>query len=730
MNAKNRGLLDRGMRCSVSAGGVGVILLVCAILVFLIAEAVPLALPARVGETSIQSIPGGLGVALRVDEHRTFAAGITPSGVLRVVRLEDGGVELEHDFFSKSTPLSAGGLRVLPGAPDEAFVAATNDGRALLAQLDWPVRFEGSTRVVTPQLGRVSLFVLDPSGGALGALAVRSDEGRTTAVSARQDGSLIHHVESVEENPFSGERTQSSERRLLSSRGRTLTHLVLDPDQRILYGASVGGELLWWDLQSSGRDPAEVVESTGSPVSALALLTGGRALAVGREDGGVAIWFRTQPTEFAHRLAPVRKLPHQAAPIVRLAPAQRDRKFLAYDANGYASIYFSTSNRLLWQGRAPLDAVAAAIAPKGDAIVFAGTDRVAEVLLEAPHPEAGFASYFQRVWYEGFEAPGHIWQSSGGSDDFESKLGLVPLISGTLKGAFYSLLFAVPLGLLGAMYTSQFMHPRLQRIVKPTIETMASLPSVVLGFIAGLWLAPRLEANFTGFLALILWLPAAVTCAGLIWTRFPRSLRNALPDGAEVGWFGLFLFAGLWASFASGPLLAGYLFDGNFQDWIYAATNTRYDQRNAVVVGIAMGFAVIPIIFSIAEDAFSNVPRNLVAGSLALGANRWETVIRVILPTASPAVFSAVMIGLGRAVGETMIVLMAAGNTPITDWNVLNGFRTLAANIAVEIPEAPHGATLYRTLFLTAVLLFGLTFFINTAAEVVRQSLRKRYARL
>ena len=152
-----------------------------------------------------------------------------------------------------------------------------------------------------------------------------------------------------------------------------------------------------------------------------------------------------------------------------------------------------------------------------------------------------------------------------------------------------------------------------------------------------------------------------------------------------------------------------------------------YDQRNCLVVGLAMGFAVIPIIFTIAEDAFTSVPSSLTAASLALGASRWQTAVRVVLPTASPGVFSAVMIGFGRAVGETMIVLMATGNTPVMDWSIFNGIRTLSANIAVEIPEAPHGGTLYRTLFLAAALLFVMTFIINTIAEVIRQRLRERY---
>ncbi|MGB0910216.1 MAG: ABC transporter permease subunit, partial [Nitrospirales bacterium] len=154
----------------------------------------------------------------------------------------------------------------------------------------------------------------------------------------------------------------------------------------------------------------------------------------------------------------------------------------------------------------------------------------------------------------------------------------------------------------------------------------------------------------------------------------------------------------------------------------------QYDQRNALVISLAMGFAVIPIIFSISEDSISNVPKHLIAGSLAMGATQWQTLTRLVLISASPGIFSALMIGFGRAVGETMIVLMATGNTPILDWSVFNGFRTMSANIAVEMPEAPHGGTLYRVLFLSGLLLFAFTFFINTIAEVVRQRLRTKYS--
>jgi phosphate transport system permease protein len=155
-----------------------------------------------------------------------------------------------------------------------------------------------------------------------------------------------------------------------------------------------------------------------------------------------------------------------------------------------------------------------------------------------------------------------------------------------------------------------------------------------------------------------------------------------------------------------------------------------YQQRNALVVGIAMAVAVIPVIFSIAEDAIFGVPKHLTLGSLALGATPWQTLVGVVLPTASPGIFSAIMIGMGRAVGETMIVLMATGNTPVTDFNLFTGMRTLAANVAVEMPESEVGSTHFRTLFLAGLVLFLFTFTVNTLAEVIRHRLRRKYSNI
>jgi phosphate transport system permease protein len=306
----------------------------------------------------------------------------------------------------------------------------------------------------------------------------------------------------------------------------------------------------------------------------------------------------------------------------------------------------------------------------------------------------------------------------------------VPLIFGTLKGTLYALLFAIPLAVLGALYTSQFVHPSIRGRIKPTVEVMAALPSVVIGFIAGLYLAPLVERYVVAVLLMLPLMPLFGTAGVLFWARLPEGVARRLKPGMELALIVPLLLLGAWTALRLAPFAEAAAFGGDFRIWLSTTTGLTYDQRNSLVVGLAMGFAVIPIIFTIADDAFSSVPANLTAGSLALGASRWQTALRVVLPTASPGVFSAIMIGFGRAVGETMIVLMATGNTPVLDWSIFNGMRTLSANIAVEIPEAPYGGTLYRVLFLAGALLFSMTFVVNTIAEVIRQRLREKYRAL
>jgi len=404
---------------------------------------------------------------------------------------------------------------------------------------------------------------------------------------------------------------------------------------------------------------------------------------------------------------------------------------LAVDSSGLAHLGYATTGNIVAQY--PLGDFAQAamgMAPRSDFLVMVTSQGATQVLhLDNKHPEVSWGTLWSKVWYEGYSEPIHSWQSSSAANDFEPKFSLTPLLFGTLKAAFYALLFAVPLAIMGAIYTAYFMAAPMRALVKPGIEIMAALPTVILGFLAGLWLAPIIEDNLSAVLSIVVTLPVGLFVLAWLWRLLPSDVTRRFD-----GWYGLLVIPPIliiaFSAFALGPVLEANLFGGDSRTWFRDYLGLPYDQRNALVVGIAMGLAVIPTIFSIAEDAIYGVPQPLINGSLALGATPWQTLTRVVLLTASPGIFSAVMIGMGRAVGETMIVLMATGNTPVMDWNIFQGMRTFAANIAVELPESEVDSTHYRILFLAALVLFFITFAFNTIAELVRQRLRARYGSL
>jgi phosphate transport system permease protein len=727
---RRRLAIDRAAGIAIRVGGVAVILGVAGIFAFLVFEILPVLLPARVTLAESVTVGGAPPQALLLDEYRTHDAALGADGVLRVVRLADGATIREQE-------LAANFAAVAADADHSVLAGVGTDGVVQAVPVTFAVSFDAQQRVVVPELGDVTrielLAAAAPNATApviAGPLAVRLDAAATSTAAALEGGGVALSVRRVESNAFTGESTESVERRMLPTPAR-VTALAIDARQRDLFAGTATGEVLRFDLRG-GDVPPESFHAGDAGISALTLLIGGRTLLVGQQDGSLSAWFAVpQPEGGARRFTRIRDWEHYPGAIAQLAPSQRDRTFLAGSADGTLGLQHSTSGRTLWRAPSPVGAPSAlALAPKGDAATLAAAGKLAAFEVANPHPELSLASLFGKVWYEDAAQPEFVWQSSSGDDAFEPKLSLVPLLVGTLKGTFYALLIAVPLGVLGAMYTSQFMHPRLQRFVKPGVEIMAALPSVVLGFLAALWLAPRVERLFPAFIAMCVAIPIAAIVSGWLWSRLPKRWVAGLHDGTEVLWIAAAIVGSMALCVGSASSVETLLFGGSFPIWLERATGLAFDQRNAVVVGIAMGFAVIPIIFAISEDAFSNVPSELSAGSLALGANRWQTVVRVVLPTASPGIFSAIMVGFGRAVGETMIVLMATGNTPILSFSPFNGFRTLAANIAVEVPEAPHGGTLYRTLFVAALLLFLMTFVVNTAAELVRHRLRRRYGRL
>jgi phosphate transport system permease protein len=727
--ARRRHLIDRVAALLVRAGGLAIIGSILAILLFIVAQVLPLLSAATVETAAVVPLEAGNVRALIADDYGSDVAALDLSGTVRVVRLRDDAIVAEASILP---PDAAGASLAAVAVPPRTnlFTAATTTGGVVIGGMKWRTSYEGEARVSMPEIAAPMVVSIDPERRPLRAFAVGGRlDGDQSIAAQRADGTLVIVQRSVSTNDFTGEVSQQEERRSTAV-PVMLTHLIFDRDQRNLFAASDSGELLWWTLTPGALNPPQIVPVAGTPITALTMLIGGRSLVVGQANGVLSVWFAVPQPEGGTRLTRIRDFPPLPTAVRAIVPSQRDKGFLAQAADGSLGLYYSTSHRVLWTGRSPVTATALALAPKGTAAYLAGDQRLAVLRIDNPHPEVSLWSLFGRVWYESYDQPEYVWQSSSGTDEFEPKYSLTPLLVGTLKGTLYSLLIAIPLAVFGAMYLSQFMDPRVKGVIKPVIETMAALPSVVLGFLAGLWLAPRVERMFPALLSMMVLVPLLTILTGALWERIPRRMRARLPVGSEIAVFVPVLAGGLWLSMALSGTIELWLFGGNFQAWLLDTTGLPYDQRNAIVVGLAMGFAVIPIIFAIAEDAFSNVPRDLVSGSLALGANRWQTVTRIVLPTASPGIFSAIMVGFGRAVGETMIVLMATGNTPILDWNPFNGFRTLSANIAVEIPEAPQFGTLFRVLFLAALLLFAVTFTVNTAAELVRQRLRQRYARL
>ena len=721
-------LADKAARWIVTAGGFAIIASILGILFFIVHEVAPLVRRASVAIETVHAIPGGAPLAVLTDEYRELVASLDADGRVRVARLTTGEVLAEAAIVPG--PVAPAAVSVPPGST--AFVAATSDGRVVVQRIAFTASFSQGSRRVAATLPKATIVEMDAAHRPVTRAAAQvSVDGESLVVAAATaDDTLVLDRETATVNAMTGDVVRSS------SRGQAVlpagaTSILLDVAQQNLYAGLADGRIGWFRIAEDGT-PSDLLLSSPSPspVSTITLLIGDRSLIVGRENGAIEVWFpQRRGTE--RSLSYVRSFPSLAAAVRAFAPSPRGKGFLALDAHGGMALMYSTSERVLWSGRAPLpDATALAYAPKADGALVAGGSRAAALSIAAPHPEVSLRALFGKVWYEGYEEPAYSWQSSSGTEDFEPKLSLTPLLFGTLKGTVYSLLLAVPFGVLSAMYASQFLHPSLKRVVKPVVEIMASLPSVVLGFLAGLWLAPLLERVLPALLLTAFVVPPAIVLAGLTWERVTRRFGERIHPGTEVFFFVFVLALALASCLSLEPFLERTVLGGTFSTWLLEALGIRYDQRNAIVVGLAMGFAVVPIIFAIAEDAFSNVPRSLISGSLALGASRWQTVTRVVLPTASPGIFAAVMVGFGRAVGETMIVLMATGNTPIMDGSPFNGFRTLSANIAVEIPEAPVGGTLYRTIFLAALLLFALTFVVNTVAELVRQRLRDKYSSL
>ena len=733
---------DRWMSRLIHVGGISVIVAVLGMLVFLVAEVFPLFAGARLTELPAVRLEAPAGALVGMDEYGELPHVCLPDGTLRFHRV-DG--TLVREWKPELGGRTVSSLR----RDDRAgvLILGLSDGSIAEVRIGYRSRFEADNRRIVeadPSLigiqavgapGPVeSAWVARAAGSRLYVVRQRTDgEARLTGLRVTERKGLGGKVRSTPGQPFPlGEGISDIESELVVSTADAVLAIRRSGEVAVLIDAGEG----FRQVQSF-----RPLGTADARITSAGLVLGDVTAVFGSDAGMEHVWSicpQLQPDgKTLRRWGEVRAAEPLPGAAIGFAPALANKCYLSASAGGLV-IRHLTTGTVRWEGPAVEGWRAAVFSRNHDLLgVVDNRGDLRRWSLVDHHPEAGWRAFFGKVWYEGGSGPEYAWQSSSGSDEFEPKYSLMPLIYGTLKGTCFAMAFALPIALLSAIYVSQFLKPSFKRVIKPLMEVMASLPSVVLGFIGGLWLAPLVDTHIVALLACALALPAAGLLFGAGWSSLPLSVRRRVPPGREfLALVPILVLAGT-LTWLAAPALESALFTvadagtgqpvADFREWWRQVTGMSYDARNSVVVGFVMGFAVIPVIFTIAEDALSNVPPALVSGSLALGASRWQTVWRVIMPTALAGIFSAVMIGFGRAVGETMIVVMATGNTPVMEANPFNGMRTLSANIAVELPEAPAGHTHYRALFLGACCLFLLTFALNTAAELLRQRLRERY---
>ena len=729
--------MDSFARLIVSCGGGTIILAIIGIFVVIVTEFLPLFYDQTITSVHRKRLAGLVDpVSLAVDEYEQIAVVFDRFGIIQLVELNGIGknfpvkekrIELEEgeEIFSYASNSS------------DSIVFSTSLGRSLIVKIDFTYnyRVRNSRDRPTVQTSLSYEFIeFDTMLSPMKFLAINSGETLRAIVGNIADKQIFVLRKSENTGLFADDNSTNWEVNEISlDITGEVSSLSIDEFAENLFVGTSSGDLLWYSF-SGGEffEKSRVFAATNSlsAVTSSAFLLGERKLIVGNDLGEITGWMEVRDSDSQKiKLRKTNDYGKLESSINSIVSSPRTRDFLAVSKLGELFLCNGTNGRTAIEKQIEAQLikrrlVSGIFAPKGQSIysIIDGDVLASWSIESTAFSNVSLASLFQKTHYEGYEEPEHVWQSSGGSDAFEPKLGLLPLIFGTFKATIYGMLVAIPLALLSAIYTSQFLHPKVKAFVKPIIELSAAVPSVVIGLLAGIWLAPKVEMVICGIFILPIILSIFIGVHLFLKNKFTFIYNSAVSELISL----LFLIAsGCVLSVIIGGGVESLFFAGDFPLWLQTSLDLKYDQRNCLVVGIAMGLAVIPIIFTISEDCLSSVPKSLIAASLALGANRWQTAIKVVVPAASVGIFSAVIIGFGRAVGETMIVLMASGNTPIMDFSIFNGLRALSANIAVEMPEAPHGGALYRILFFSAFLLFIFTFVINSFGELVRSRMKK-----
>ena len=524
-------MIDAMARYTVGLGGAFVIGAVALIFFYLLYIVIPLFMPADAKPLASYPLPGesqAVTAFLTMDELREVGVRYTQTGQVYFFKVADG------------TSTGASRSPLPPGMQATAFAAGDSttgitayglgNGQAMVLQTTFAVTYPNDVRLVTPQLtyplGDTTITV-DQQGHALTRLAVQQGEESTTIVATTDDGRLILTSLIQELSFLDDEITLETSHIELPTYGKNIDFLLLDKEQRTLYAASADGWMSVFDL-SDPSSPVHIqrarVVKSDRRITALTFLTGDISLLIADSDGLISQWFLVRDDTNTMQLTRIREFETRQTAIHSLGIEPRRKGFMAAGESGQVGIYHATAHRMLKMAQVSNLAITTlAVAPRADA--FLAEDSGGQMhywQVSNKHPEISWSTLWGKVWYESYSEPEYIWQSSSASNDFEPKFSLTPLAFGTLKAAFFAMLFAMPLAIMGAIYTAYFMAPRMRQFVKPGIEIMEALPTVILGFLAGLWLAPVVEKNMPGTFSLLLFVPLGALLFAYLW----RCLRS------------------------------------------------------------------------------------------------------------------------------------------------------------------------------------------------------------
>ena len=576
-------------RYGIVVGGLGVIFAIAVIFLYLLYVVYPLFISATAQAVNQYSVPDsskGKTLFLGIEEQNEVGVRYTDNGEVIFFSVQTGKTILNQSIkipegakivsFSQGSPVSEG-----------AVVYGLSNGKAVIVKHQYKITYPDNVRLITPSIDYPmgeEPIVVNESGAALDKIAVIIGE-KTSAIVAKTADKI--HLSSFEKEKslFADEAKLTRTDTVLDYSALDVADILIDKEGRNLYLLNKNGQLGLFDIADKSS-PTLIYEQNvieaGQAVTSSAFLNGDLSLLIGDSNGLVSQWskVRDKLNHFAMQKIRVFKVSDKA--VLAINPEQRRKGFMTVDASGDVGVYHTTSEREMIKERVVDSApVAAAISPRANALlVEAENGKISFWTLDNKHPEVSIRSLWQEVWYESYPKPDYVWQSSSANSDFEPKYSLTPLVFGTLKAAFYAMLVAMPLALMGAIYTAYFMTSKIRQYVKPSIELMGALPTVILGFLAGLWLAPIIEEYLAGLFALIIIVPLCVIAFAFAWQFLPKSTLQKIPEGWESAILIPVIILSAWFAFTVSVPLEAFLFNGTLRDWFKTELGIGYDQRN------------------------------------------------------------------------------------------------------------------------------------------------------